>query len=326
MKALITGITGQDGSYLAELLLSKGYEVHGIVRRHSVNKTQTSRIDYLRPGIGHNTLHYGDMTDFASLLNIIKNIRPDEIYNLAAQSHVKVSEETPIYTAQADAIGVINLLTILKEYPAKMYQASTSEMFGNCIDSDGFQRETTHMKPVSPYAAAKLYAHNLCNHYRNAYKLPISCGILFNHTSTRRGESFIEQKLAKETIEVKYNKRQLIEIGEVTPSRDFGYAPEYVEAMWLMLQNEPNDFVIATGISTTIDDLRKMIRNITALERPEADYLKICVSKYQRAEELYKLRGDSSKAKYKLGWIPQRKIWQVMEEIVRYWEGTIKST
>lgn len=313
MKALITGIAGQDGSYLAELLLSKGYEVHGIVRRHSVSETQSHRINHIFDKLH---LHYGDMTDFASLLHIIQKVRPDEIYNLAAQSHVKVSEETPIYTAQADAVGVANLLEILRLFPCKLYQASTSEMFGNSIDGDGYQRESTPMRPVSPYGASKLFAHNLCNHYREAYKLFICCGILFNHTSVRRGETFVEQKIVKGLCEVKKGKREFIELGILSPTRDIGYAPEYVEAMWLMLQQEkPDDYIISTGISTSIYDIQRYVCH--SLELHQVKCIKYS-EKYHRAQELHDLKGDCTKATYKLGWRHKKKLERILDEMIEH--------
>lgn len=311
MKALITGINGQDGSYLAELLLSKGYEVHGIVRRNSIAANQSIRINHIYDKL---ELHYGDMTDFSSLFSVISKVRPDEIYNLAAQSHVKVSEETPIYTAQADAVGVVNLLEIVRQFPCRLYQASTSEMFGN---HEGvykhIQNERTPFKPVSPYGASKLFAHNLCTHYRTAYGLKISCGILFNHTSPRRGDTFVEKKIVNGFKEYKKTGKRL-ELGNLSAKRDIGYSPEYVEAMWMMLQNEPDDYVIGTGETYSVEEICKIaakeldITNIFDVVTPS--------EKYMRANELNYLCADPTKAMMKLGWNPKKKLPEIIKEMI----------
>lgn len=312
MKALITGIAGQDGSYLAELLLSKGYEVHGIVRRHSVSETQSHRINHIFDNIH---LHYGDMTDFASLLHIIQKVKPDEIYNLAAQSHVKVSEETPLYTLKADGEGVVNLLEILRLYHCKMYQASTSEMFGNATTAT--LNERTPLNPVSPYGWAKLYAHGICGHYREAYGLPIYRGILFNHTSVRRGETFVEQKIVKGLVEVSKGLRTNIELGNLDAVRDIGYAPEYVEAMWLMMQKEPDDYVIGTEMAYSVREIVQMVCEMLGLYMTKSVE---CSDKYLRAQELNHLKADCTKAFMELGWKAKKQLPEILEEMVKHWQ------
>ena len=243
--ALITGINGQDGSYLAELLLSKGYEVWGAIKRNSVAENQTARLDNIYPQL-LGKLQYADLTDLASLIALIQKCQPDEIYNLAAQSHVRISFDQPIYTAQATGIGVLNLLEAVRltKPDAKVYQASSSEMFGNSIDEDGFQRETTPMNPVSPYGCAKVYGYNITRNYRNSYGLFVSNGILFNHESPRRGTNFVTNKVAKEAVKIKKGLSTELKLGNLNATRDWGHAKDYVEAMWLMLQQDkPDDFV-----------------------------------------------------------------------------------
>lgn len=309
MKALITGINGQAGSYLAEFLLKKGFEVHGLVRRHSVASAQTARIEHIRKDIH---LHYGDVTDFSSVARAIKIAQPDHIYNLAAQSHVKVSEDTPIYTAHADALGLLNILEVMRiNHNCQFYQASTSEMFGNEIDADGYQRETTPMKPVSPYGAAKLFAHNICNHYRKAYNMWIGCGILFNHTSVRRGETFVEKKIADGFKQYKKTGKRL-ELGNLSAQRDIGYAPEYVEAMYQIIQ-KGDDYVIATGYTWSVEEMCQLaakelgITSIHDVVTPSEKYL--------RANELNLLKGDSSKALRDFGWKPKKQFPEIMKEL-----------
>ena len=302
-KALLTGITGQDGSYLAELLLSKNYEVHGIIRRCSNFNTQ--RIDHIYKDLH---LHYGDVTDFGCLFQVISEIQPDEIYNLAAQSHVRVSFDSPIYTSEVDAIGVLNLLEIVKRFKCKMYQASTSEMFGN---EPSPQSESTKFDVRSPYAAAKVYAHNLCGLYREAYGLFISCGILFNHESSCRGETFVTRKITKAIANIKAGKQKELLLGNLDSYRDWGYAPDYVDAMYLMLQqDEPDDFVIATGETHSIRDFLDEAFEYAGLDWH--DYVRID-PKYYRPAEVDYLCGDASKAKDKLGWKPKTKF----KELVR---------
>lgn len=284
-KALITGITGQDGSYLAELLLDKGYEVHGLVRRaSSFNRQRIEGLDV--------KLHYGDMTDPFSLLWTLKASQPDEIYNLAAQSHVQVSWETPFYTAQTTGIGVLNLLEAVRVLgiSPKIYQASTSELF------DGLSKkkynEESRMNPVSPYGTAKLYAYQICKNYREAFGMFICNGILFNHESARRGDNFVTKKIINEAPKGK------VHLGNTNAKRDWGYAPEYVEGMWRMLQQKkPDDYVLATGETHTVKEFVEWV------EKEVGHKIKIIHDKgYERPTEVPVLCGDASKAKSKLKW------------------------
>ena len=224
-KALITGINGQDGSYLAEFLLEKGYEVHGILKRNSVAENQTARLDGI---FGELNLEYADMTDMGSLMRVLNSIKPDEVYNLAAQSHVRISFDQPIYTTNVVALGVLNLLESVRltNKKIKIYQASSSEMFGNSIDDDGFQRETTPLKPVSPYGCAKVYAYNISCNYRNSYDMYISNGILFNHESPRRGTNFVTNKVVKEAVKIKYGLSNKLMLGNLDATRDWGHAKD----------------------------------------------------------------------------------------------------
>ena len=256
-KALITGINGQDGSYLSEFLLEKGYEVHGILKRNSIAENQTARIQHIYPEIKNN-LYHADMTDMSSLLAVINQVEPDEVYNLAAQSHVRVSFDQPIYTMDSIARGTMNLLEVLRltDSEAKVYQASSSEMFGNSIDSDGFQRETTPMSPVSPYACSKLFAFNLIKCYRTSYGLNGSNGILFNHESPRRGVNFVTNKVAIGAARIKKGLQKELALGNLDSTRDWGHAKDYVKIMWQILQlDEPDDFVCATGVSHSVREL-----------------------------------------------------------------------
>ena len=246
--ALITGINGQDGSYLSEFLLEKGYEVHGTLKRNSVAENQTSRLENIFNKI---SLHYADLTDLASLIGVVHKIQPDEIYNLAAQSHVRISFDQPLYTANATAIGALNILEAVRMVSpnTKIYQASSSEMFGNTIDLDGFQRETTPMNPVSPYGCAKVFAYNISRNYRHSYDMFISNGILFNHESPRRGTNFVTNKVVKEAVKIKLGLSSELRLGNLSATRDWGHAKDYVKAMWMILQlDEPGDFVCSTGI------------------------------------------------------------------------------
>jgi len=307
-KTLITGITGQDGSYLAEFLLSKGYEVHGIIRRASA--FNTARIDHLYQDTHINGvklfLHYGDVTDSSSLISLIQKILPDEIYHLAAQSHVLVSFETPEYTANADALGTLRLLEAIRllglDKKTKFYQASTSELFGN----ETPQSEETPFYPRSPYAAAKLYAHWITINYREAYGIFACNGILFNHESFRRGETFSTRKITRGVARIKAGIDKKLYLGNVSAKRDWGFAPEYVEAMWFMLQREkPDDFVIATGETHSIEEFLREAFNYAGLgdwkQFVEID------ERYMRPAEVEVLIGNPLKAKERLGWEPKVK-------------------
>jgi GDPmannose 4,6-dehydratase len=292
--AFIVGISGQDGSYLAEFLLEKGYKVVGLVRRHSVAENQSERIEHIRKDI---ELHYGDLTDLSSLMKIFHAYQFDEVYNLGAMSNVGISFKMPLYTQEANYLGFINLLEVIRETQSneiKIYQASSSEMFGNCVDEDGFQRETTPMIPVSPYGISKLSAHLYANHYRRAYKMNIWCGILFNHESPRRGTNFVTGKVAKSVAEIKLGLRDKIQLGTLDTFRDWGHSKDYVKVMWQMLnETEPDDFICCTGITHSVRVLCE-----TAFQRiginDFSNFVEI-VDKYKRDEELNYLRGCADK-------------------------------
>ena len=317
-KALITGINGQDGSYLAEFLLEKGYEVWGTVKRNSVSETQSSRIESLRDGNLIN-LEYADLTDMASLIRILSKVQPDEVYNLAAQSHVRISFDQPIYTANVTGVGTLNLLEVIRMVSphSKIYQASSSEMFGNSIDSDGYQRETTPMNPVSPYGCAKVFSYNICRNYRNSYDMKIWNGILFNHESPRRGTNFVTNKVVKAAVRIKLGLQDKLHIGNLTATRDWGHAKDYVYAMWLMLQSDkPDDYVCSTGVSHSVKDLCEYVFNYLQLNY--LDYI-VVDEKHFRPEELENLKGDSSKLKKELDWNPIYTFETMLDEMLEYW-------
>ena len=316
--ALITGINGQDGSYLAEFLVDKGYEVWGTVKRNSVAENQTARLNGVYDKIKNN-LQYVDMTDLSSLVRIIQESQPDEVYNLAAQSHVRVSFDQPIYTANTTGIGTLNLLEAVRliKPDAKIYQASSSEMFGNNIDEDGYQRETTLMHPVSPYGCAKVFSYNICRNYRNSYGMFISNGILFNHESPRRGSNFVTNKVAKGAVEIRKGLSKELTLGNLHAARDWGHAKDYVEAMWLMLQQEESDdFVCATGVSHTVLELVKHV-----FKKLNLDWKKFVTQdkKFLRPEELDVLKGDSTKLREATGWEPRYTFESMIDEMVDHW-------
>lgn len=318
-RALIIGITGQDGSYLAEFLLEKGYEVHGMIRRSSSFNTERLDHIYQDPHIDNRNfiLHFGDLSDSNSINSIINKSKPDEIYNLGAQSHVRVSFDIPEYTADVDALGTLRILDVIKEqnYPIKFYQAGSSEMFGKVLETP--QKETTPFNPQSPYGCAKVFSHHICVNYRDSYNLFICNGILFNHESPRRGKTFVTKKIVEGLVDIKLGKKEKIFLGNLEAKRDWGYAKDYVRAMWMMLQKDtPDDYVIATGETHSVREFVEEASNLigysikwegadlnekgtdsnsgqTLIEIDEA---------YYRPSEVDLLLGDPSKAKSKLGW------------------------
>ncbi len=308
-KALITGVTGQDGSYLAEFLLAKGYEVHGIIRRSS--SFNTDRIDHIyqdphRPGT-RLFLHYGDLTDANALDKLLNTIEPSEVYNLAAQSHVRVSFDLPIYTAETVAMGTIKLLEAVRDFQqrsgrqVRFYQASSSEMFGKVVETP--QRETTPFYPRSPYACAKVYAHWITVNYRESYDLHASCGILFNHESPRRGETFVTRKITRAATRIKLGLQPKLYLGNLDAKRDWGFAGDYVEMMWMMLQqDEPDDYVVATGETHSVREFCEA--TFAALDLDWKQYVEFD-QRYMRPAEVDLLLGDPTKAREKLGWEPK---------------------
>jgi GDPmannose 4,6-dehydratase len=336
-KALITGITGQDGAYLSELLLRKGYEVHGIIRRASNFNTQ--RIDHLYqdPHVSHKNfmLHYGDLTDTSNLIRVIQEVQPDEIYNLGAQSHVQVSFEVPEYTADDDGIGALRILESLRilglERRVRFYQASTSELFGKVQEIP--QKETTPFYPRSPYACAKLYAYWITVNYRESYGIYACNGILFNHESPIRGETFVTRKVTRAAARIKLGLQEKLFMGNIDAKRDWGYAGDYVELMWLMLQQkEPDDYVIATGKSTSVRDFISMAFQEAGLplrwEGEGIDEKGIIIAdkrvaveidhRYFRPAEVDILIGDSAKAREKLGWVPKVQLPELVSMMIKH--------
>jgi len=329
-RALITGISGQDGSYLAELLLEKGYEVHGMIRRSSCFNRQ--RIDHIKPL----TLHYGDMSDSSSINSVLEKIRPDEIYNLAAQSHVQVSFETPEYTADVDGLGTLRLLDAMRKVNvnARFYQASTSELFGKVRETP--QSETTPFYPRSPYAVAKLYAYWIVVNYREAYDFYTSNGILFNHESPRRGENFVTRKITLDAVAIGKQKKECLYIGNLDAKRDWGYAPDYVRAMWMMLQQDkPDDFVVATGETHTVREFIERafdcldmsiwwegegLSEVGLTRRNFGGKWETVVRvdpRFFRPTEVELLLGDTTKIRQRLNWKPEVKFEKLVELMVR---------
>jgi len=324
-KALITGVTGQDGSYLAELLLGKGYEVYGVVRRSSSFNTERLEPIYQDPHAQNYRLRlvYGDLDDASSLNRILRDVRPDEIYNLGAQSHVKVSFDVPEYTAETVAIGTLRLLEAIREtgVPVRFYQASSSEMFGAAPPP---QNESTPFLPRSPYACAKVFAHQLCQNYRDAYGIYVCCGILFNHESPRRGIPFVTRKITRAAARIKHGLDAKLYLGNLDARRDWGFAGDYVEAMWRMLQQEkPDDYVVATGESHTVREILDVAFGALGLDwKP---YVEID-PRYLRPTEVHHLCGDASKARRVLGWEPTVRFRELIEMMVAADEADVTSS
>jgi GDPmannose 4,6-dehydratase len=320
-KAFITGIAGQDGSYLTEYLLGLGYEVHGIIRRNSVPEHQSTRIDFSNTENLH--IYYGDLLDVSGMERLLKKIQPDEIYNLAAQSHVRISFDIPQFTAQVNALGALNVLEAYKNScpEAKFYQASSSEMFGSAVDEDGFQRETTLFKPVSPYGCSKVFAFNIVRNYRNSYKLHATNGILFNHESPRRGSNFVTNKVVKAAVMIKKGKAKTLELGNMDSFRDWGHSKDYVRAMHKIINhNIADDFVVATGQTHSVREMTEYVFSQLGL-----DYKEYVVQNpiYLRPEELPYLKGDCTKLKNTFDWKPEYNFHQLMDEMTAFWMSVI---
>ena len=314
-KAFITGIAGQDGSYLAEYLLEMGYEVHGIIRRNSVPENQQSRLEGVRGNI-HVT--YGDLLDQSSIEHLLDRVQPDEVYNIAAQSHVRISYDIPQFTTQINALGVLNVLEAYRRScpTAKFYQASSSEMFGSSVDADGYQRESTPMTPVSPYGCTKVFGYNIVRNYRNAYKLHASNGILFNHESPRRGSNFVTNKVVKTAVEIYLGYKKDLVLGNLDAYRDWGHSKDYVRAMHLILQQpQAGDWVVATGETRSVRDMCEYV--FSKLNMDYKDHVKQD-NKFLRPEELPYLKGDPSRIKA-LGWTPEYTFESMMDEMTEYW-------
>lgn len=314
-KAFITGIGGQDGSYLAEYLLSLGYEVHGIIRRNSTPEHQDTRLE---PIVDKINTYYGDLLDQSSIERLLDDIQPDEIYNIAAQSHVRISFDIPQFTVQTNALGVVNVLEAYRRScpTAKFYQASSSEMFGLSVDPDGAQRETTPMNPVSPYGCSKVFGYNIVRNYRRAYNLHASNGILFNHESPRRGSNFVTNKVVKGAVRIKLGLQDKLEMGNMDSYRDWGHSKDYVRAMHLILQQpEPGDWVVATGETHSVREMCEYIFNKLGLNY--SDYV-VQNPKYLRPEELPYLKGDSARIR-ELGWKPEYTFETLMDEMIDHW-------
>ena len=322
-KAFITGINGQDGSYLSEYLLSLGYEVHGMVRRNSTSENQSARLtESFKTGDLHT--HYGDLLDQTSIERLLTEIMPDEIYNLGAQSHVRVSFDIPQFTVQTNAVGVINILEAYKRIcpKAKFYQASSSEMFGRSVDEDGYQRETTKMSPTSPYGCSKVFGFNIVQHYRFAYNLFAVNGILFNHESPRRGSNFVTNKVVIAAVRIKKGLQKKLALGNMDAFRDWGHSKDYVRAMHMIINHtEPDDFVCATGVTNSVRDMCDYV--FRKLDLNYNDYV-IQDKKFMRAEELKYLRGDATKLRETFGWKPEYSFESLMDEMIEHWMNFYK--
>lgn len=313
--AFITGIAGQDGSYLTEHLLDLGYHVTGIIRRNSVVEHQRDRLSHLK----NVEIIYGDLLDQSSLNTALTKFQPDEIFNLGAQSHVRISSDIPQFTLQTNAVGTLNLLESFKNVcpGARFYQASSSEMFGSSVDDDGFQRESTPMNPVSPYGCAKVFAYNITRHYREAYNLHISNGILFNHESPRRGSNFVTNKIVKTAVQIKFGLVDNLELGNLDSFRDWGHSFDYVRAMHLIIsQDLPQDFVVSTGETHSVRQLCEFVFGYLGLNYE--DHV-VQNPKFFRPQELKYLRGDSTKIREQLGWKPTYTFESLLTEMIEHW-------
>tara|TARA_R110000744_G_scaffold39158_1_gene89185 strand:+ start:7018 stop:8013 length:996 start_codon:yes stop_codon:yes gene_type:complete len=322
-KAFITGISGQDGSYLAEYLIELGYEVHGMIRRNSMPENQETRVDYLVNN-GSIRTYYGDLSDQGVLQKLLQDIQPDEIYNLSAQSHVRISYDIPQYTVQTNALGTLNLLEAYKLCcpKAKFYQASSSEMFGLTVDDDNCQRETTVMNPVSPYGCSKVFGYNIVRNYRRAYDLHASNGILFNHESPRRGSNFVTTKVVKAAVKIKLGLQDKLELGNMDSYRDWGHAWDYVRAMHLMMQqDEPGDWVVSTGKTHSVREMCDYV--FTSLDLNYEDYV-VQNPRFIRPEELPYLKGDSTKIRKQTGWEPKYTFKTLMDDMINHWMKVYK--
>ena len=322
-KAFITGINGQDGSYLSEYLLDLGYEVHGIVRRNSTSENQSARLKTAYES-GQLTTHYGDLSDQGSLERLLEEIQPDEIYNIAAQSHVRVSFDVPQYTVQTNALGVLNILEAYRRTcpTAKFYQASSSEMFGLTVEDDGFQRETSVMNPVSPYGCSKVFGYNIVRHYRRAHNLHAVNGILFNHESPRRGSNFVTNKVVKAACSIKLGLQDKLELGNMDSYRDWGHSKDYVRAMHGILNHdEADDFVVSTMETHSVREMCELVFNYLDLDYK--DYI-VQNPKFMRPEELPYLKGDSTKIRETLKWKPEYTFESMMHEMCDHWMDVLQ--
>jgi len=320
-KAFITGINGQDGSYLAEYLLELGYEVHGTIRRNSVPENQSYRLKKIDDDI---YTYYADLLDQTSIEKLLTEIKPDEIYNLAAQSHVRISYDVPQFTVQTNAVGVINILEAYKRIvpKARFYQASSSEMFGLTVESDNFQRETTIMNPVSPYGCSKVFGYNIVRHYRRAYNLHACNGILFNHESPRRGANFVTNKVVKAACRIKLGLQDKLELGNMDAYRDWGHSKDYVRAMHMIVNHhEPEDFAVSTMETHSVREMCELVFNHLNLDYK--DYV-VQNPKFLRPEELPYLKGDSTKIRKTLNWKPEYTFEQLMYEMCDHWLDTFQ--
>ena len=322
-KAFITGINGQDGSYLAEYLIGLGYEVHGTVRRNSTSENQSARLKTAYES-GQLTTHYGDLSDQGSIERLLEEIQPDEIYNIAAQSHVRVSFDVPQYTVQTNSLGVLNILEAYKRTcpSAKFYQASSSEMFGLTVEDDGFQRETSIMNPVSPYGCSKVFGYNIVRHYRRAHNLHAVNGILFNHESPRRGSNFVTNKVVKAACSINLGLQDKLELGNMDSYRDWGHSKDYVRAMHAILNHdEADDFVVSTMETHSVREMCDLV--FTYLDLDYKDYI-VQNPKFMRPEELPYLKGDSTKIRETLGWNPDYTFEAMMHEMCDHWMDVLQ--